>query len=642
MLCAVPALAEKKPALPAWLKEAAAQPLPSYPANTNAVVLLSDTTYTVGGDLRAVEHVRVAYKILRPQGRGYANLGTGYDGDSKLRSLKIWSIGPDGHEYELKDNEIHDGAAYDGFSLYSDNRYRGGTAPAGDPGAVVAMEYEQEVRPYYTEYIWGVQQEIPVVKERFRLELPPGMEHKEVWKGKKETSEVDLEKGKYLWEASNVVPVDLRDVNMSPDWRGQVRRMSVHYYGPAIPNATKGSWESIGEWYDVLAKGRNDVSPEIAAKAQELVAGKTDFADKVQAIGEYVQGQIRYVAIEIGVGGMQPHPAQQIYKNKYGDCKDKATLLSAMLASVGIRSTWVMVDTDRGVVSPEAPSIAGNHMIAAIELPEGYESPRFHAVVKAQSGKRYLIFDPTWEYTPFGHLEYNLQGGYGLLMDGKNSQAIAFPVLDPKVNSIHRKGEFKLAADGSLSGQMVESRFGDIADRNRRIFRTGTEKEQREVMERLLGRDLVSFSYDGLKVENAMELTKDLKMSYSLKAASFARPAGNLYMLRPRVLGSDSINADKKARTYPVDLGAAREVKDEYEIELPDGYVADEMPDPVKIDMGWASYESSSKVEGNKLHYSRTYIVREVELPASKYEEVQKLAGVIGYDEQSNVVLKKK
>ncbi len=635
-------MAEKKPVLPDWLKEAAKQPVPSYPANTNAVVLLDETTYTVGADLHAVEHQRLAIKILRPQGRRYAQMGTYYDSLSKVRSLKIWSIGTDAHEYELKENEIGDVAAYDGFSLYSDNRYRGGKAPAGDPGAIVAMEYEQEARPYYTEYIWSVQREIPVLKERLKLELPPGVEYKEVWKGKKETTAVDLEKGKYLWEVSDEPPVDLRDVTMSPEWRGQRKRMSVHYYGPSIANATRGNWESIGEWYEVLAKGRNETTPEIAAKAQELVAGKTDFADKVQAISEYVQSQIRYVAIEIGIGGNQPHPAPLVFKNKYGDCKDKATLLSAMLAGIGIRSTWVMVDTDRGVVDLNAPSMAGNHMIAAIELPKGYESTRLSAIVTAASGKRFLIFDPTWEYTPFGQLEYNLQGGYGLLMDGKDSQAIAFPVLDPKVNTIHRTGEFKLAADGSLNGQMVESRFGDIADRHRRLFRTATEKEQREVIDRLLGHDLVSFSYDGLKVENAMELTKDLRVSYALKANSFAKPAGGLLMVRPRVLGTETLETDKRPRVYPIDLGAAREVKDEFEIELPEGYVADEIPDPVKLDMGWAAYESASRVEGNKLHYSRTYVVRQVELPADKYAEVQKLAGVIGYDEQSNVVLKKK
>ena len=80
---------------------------------------------------------------------------------------------------------------------------------------------------------------------------------------------------------------------------------------------------------------------------------------------------------------------------------------------------------------------------------------------------------------------------------------------------------------------------------------------------------------------------------------------------------------------------------DDYTIELPAGYAVDETPDPVKLDLGFASYESSSKVKDNVLHYTRTYTVREVTLPADKYSDLQKLAGVIAADEQSRAVLKK-
>ena len=81
---------------------------------------------------------------------------------------------------------------------------------------------------------------------------------------------------------------------------------------------------------------------------------------------------------------------------------------------------------------------------------------------------------------------------------------------------------------------------------------------------------------------------------------------------------------------------------DDYTIELPPGYAVDEIPDPVKLDLGFASYESSSTVKDNVLHYTRTYTVREVTLPADKYPDVQKLAGVIAADEQNSAVLKKK
>ena len=81
--------------------------------------------------------------------------------------------------------------------------------------------------------------------------------------------------------------------------------------------------------------------------------------------------------------------------------------------------------------------------------------------------------------------------------------------------------------------------------------------------------------------------------------------------------------------------------QDEFSIELPDGYAVDELPDPVALDMGFATYTSSSKMEGHTLHYTRTYTVKELVLPASRYSEWQKLAGAIANDEQSSAVFKK-
>ncbi len=117
---------------------------------------------------------------------------------------------------------------------------------------------------------------------------------------------------------------------------------------------------------------------------------------------------------------------------------------------------------------------------------------------------------------------------------------------------------------------------------------------------------------------------------------------GPLLMIRPRVLGSEQLEADhRKRHTVPINLNETMQEQDDYTIELPTGYAVDEIPDPVKLDLGFASYESSSSVKDNTLHYTRTYTVREVTLPADRYPDVQKLAGVIAADEQSNAVLKK-
>jgi len=642
-----PARAAKQDNVPEWVRTAAHQTLPAYPPETNAVVLLDQTTYLVGPDGQATETRQRVVKILRPQGRRDALVEVPYDRDTKVISLHVWSIGPDGHEYALKDNEIVDHGYFGDTSMYLEDRVKVAQAPGADPGGIVAYEVERKVRPYLTETTWFYQDDVPRLKQSFTLELPPGFTYGTAWAHLDKSQEagskaIDLEHQRYRWEMDNTPGIDLDRVPMRPNLMSLAGRMTVHYGGATLPNATVDTWQSIGQWYETLKQNQLTATPEVATKASELVAGKTDFYDKTEAVGEFVQQQIRYFAVELGIGGYQPHYAGEIFHNRYGDCKDKATLLTAMLGSVGVHAALVMVDTRRGVIDPAAPSIVGNHMIAAIEIPKGYDSPKLRSVVTAKTGRRYLIFDPTWDKTPFGQLESNLQGGYGVLMEGNDSQVIALPVLSPELNTIRRNASFQLQADGTLSGTVKESRFGDVSERRREMFISGDAKEQLQYVDHMLERDFTSFKVADVKAENMQALNKDMTLSYSLNVERFGKTMGPLLMVRPRVLGAEGFNVDKKPRTVPINLYETMQEKDEYEIEMPAGYAMDEMPEPVKVDMGFAAYESSSEMKDGKLHYTRTYTVREVTLPADKYGEVRKLAEVIDADEQVRAVLKKK
>ena len=641
LLAAAPAFAFKADSVPDWVRTAAQQKLPEYSPETKAVVLLEDTTYTVAPDGSAVEHYRYVVKILRPQGREEGIVAVPFDKDSKILSMHVWSIGPDGHEYAVKDNEMVEYGYPGQGNFFMDLKVRAANAPGRDPGGVVAYEYEQRSHPYVTEKTWFFQSDLPRLNQTFTLELPPGFTHGTVWAHSKEMPAIDLEHQRWRWEMKETPPIELDHVLLRPSELALAGRMTVHYGGPGIAAPTEGSWQSIGEWYQTLSKDRLVATPEIAAKAKELAGDKTDFYDKTEAIAEFVQKQVRYFVIEMGIGGYQPHYAGDIFRNRYGDCKDKATLLTTMLSTVGVHGALVMVDHRRGVVDPDAPSIVGDHMIAAIEIPRDYTSPKLRSVVTAKSGRRYLIFDPTWEKTAFGQLEHNLQGGYGVLMEGPESQIIQFPILSPDLNTIRRTARFQLQPDGSLKGTVTEKRFGDLSERRRDLYISGDAKEQTQFLDRALGQDFTTFAVSDFKVQNAESLNKDLTTSYSLTADRFGKSMGPLLMIRPRVLGSEDLRTDQKKRHVPINLNETMQEQDDYSIELPPGYAIDEIPDPVKLDLGFASYESSTNVKDNILHYTRTYTVREVTLPADKYSDLQKLAGVIAADEQRNAVLKK-
>jgi hypothetical protein len=623
------------------VRTAAQQKLPAYPPETNAVVLLDETTYTVAPDGTAIEHNRSVMKILRPQGRDEGIVYLPFDKDSKILSMHVWSIDPDGHEYTVPDKEIVEfGHAGSGI-LYEDVRFKAAKPPGRDPGGIIACEYEQRMRPYIAEKTWFFQGTNPRLNQTFTLELPAGFTYSTVWAHHTSEKEADLENRRWRWEIKDTPGIDLDHVLHRPSELSLAGRMTIRYAPLASSAAPKDGWQSVGVWYDRLSHDRLTPTPEITAKAHELAAGKADFYDKTEAIGEFVQKEIRYFAIEMGIGGYQPHFAGDIFRNRYGDCKDKATLLASMLSTVGVHTALLMVDDRRGVIDPSAPSTVGNHMVAAIEIPKGYDSPKLRSVVTAKTGRRYLVFDPTWEKTPFGQMEHELQGSYGVLMEGTDSQVIALPLLTPALNTIHRAASLQLTADGSLKGKVTDERFGDVSDHRRTLYTHGDAKEQSEYLDHVLEQDFTTFKVADVKVENVESLNKALATTYNIDVDHYARSTGPLLMVRPRVLGDEAPAVDHKPRTIPIDLGETMQANDEYDIELPAGYVVDELPDPVKLDLGFASYESSSKVKGNVLHYSRTYTVREIKLPAEKYSDLQKLASVIATDEQSRAILKK-
>jgi hypothetical protein len=312
-----------------------------------------------------------------------------------------------------------------------------------------------------------------------------------------------------------------------------------------------------------------------------------------------------------------------------------------MLQVADIRSFLVLVNTDRGFVKPEVPSSWGNHAILAIEVPDELKDVTYRSLVTTKNGKRYIIFDPTDEYTPVGSLRSELQDSYALIVTDGSGELIHTPVLDPDWNVVKRLGRFALDPDGALSGEVSEDRGGDFARAERERLHYTDERQRTNDFEHWVGRSIQGFTLTGIEIKQASERNQDLALGYKLSAAGYAKPRGPLMLVRPRVLDDKSRNVEHKLRQYPLELGSTRRETDTYEIELPKGYVVDDIPSPVKIDVGFAAYESEVKVSGSKLTYWRQYTVRELTIPPQKYADWAKLQGVIGADENSVAVLKR-
>jgi hypothetical protein len=312
-----------------------------------------------------------------------------------------------------------------------------------------------------------------------------------------------------------------------------------------------------------------------------------------------------------------------------------------MLQAVGVKAVYMPVDDRRDVVDPDDPSLVGNHMITAIEVPMDVQDVRLQAIVKAKDGRRYLIFDPTNERVPVGNLPDYEQGSYGILSAGASSQIIALPVLGPDANGTEQKGSFTLAADGTLIGSVDTSHIGPEGAFFRRFLKETDTKEQREDWERYVSETLPGVTLDAFEFTQPAALDKPLEFHYKVTARQYAHQAGPLFLVRPRVVGSYARPFDDKPRIYPIDLEATGRWHDSFDIVLPPGYVVDETPDPINVDLDFASYHSSVSAKGNILHYEREYIVRQVELPPGKAKEFRALESAILSDEKGSAVLKK-
>jgi hypothetical protein len=626
------------PHVPDWVKQAAAQPMPHMEPRTNAVILLREDTITVAEDGQATRYHREVRKIVTAKGRDARELEVSFDSSSKVKYLHSWTIAPDGHEFQTKDEDVLEGSAYERFILYSDTKVKAVRAIAAEQGAVVAFEYERRERPYSPDELFQLQERVPVAHQTITLNLPAGWEYSTAFTQIKPVPAKQAGANSWQWDIAEQAA--LREELLAPSEREMGARMNVTYFGGARRTASR-DWKSLGLWYQQLTQGRNETSPEIAAKTAEIVSGHADFAGKLRAITGFMQDQIRYVAIEIAVGGFQPHSATDVFHNRYGDCKDKATLLISMLRSAGIHANYLIVDVDHAI-NPELPSTNANHMIVAIDLPPDVNDDSFVAVVKRSEGKRVLIFDPTDSNDPAGELEESLQGTYGVLVDGAASELIRLPVLGPSQNVLRRQGDFVLGADGVLKGDFVEKRTGAIAGHYRGLFSKGDTKLERDRSEHMLKEWLPNFTLESFNAEHVAERDQPLLIHYKIAADGYGRTSGSMLMVRPRVLGSvqEPVRMDEPRR-YPVQFDGERSQIEDYTVHFPDSYKVEDVPDAVSLDTDFASYTSKTEVVGNTLHYTREYRLKMLDLPAARYSELTKFVGEVANDERNQAILRK-
>ncbi|HYA15989.1 MAG TPA: DUF3857 domain-containing protein [Bryobacteraceae bacterium] len=641
-LLALPAMARAAdPPVPEWARQAMAAAIPSYPSRVTTVVLFHEEAVTVDPDGHRVMRERGVVKALRP-GADDLRAYRAYDTkNGRIRDFQGWMIPSTGKPIWYGSKQVVDLAVSREYT-YDETREKMLDCGKPAPGAVFAWEVTEEEKTLFTQYRFSFQNREPGIASRFVLTLPASWEVRGTIFNHA-PFDPQVSGNTWTWELDNLPAIE-REPH-SPSLAELAPRLAISYFPAAgNPAGLQGlrDWTAVSIWLAPLVDPASEVTDAIRGKAAELTANAASPFDRIRAIGEFVQ-KTNYVEVAMNLtqgGGYTPHKAAETLARNYGDCKDKAALMRALLKAVGIES-WITVisATDRDYVREEWASPSQfNHAIIAVSVPDSVALP---TVFTHPALGRLLMFDPTDRVTQMGGLPLEEQGSNALILAGAKGTLTRMPLLDPEVNRIESSTEASLDASGKLMAKQRREYFGQSSVPLRAVERLRGKDEMRTRFESALNLSVGNTALNGISTESASG-DNHLVVNLDVTADRFGQNMqGKLLILRPGVLTSGGeYYFSRDRRTTPVKLLADLR-QDTIRIRLPDGYKPDEMPRPAKIDGPYGSLEASWQVKDGELVMTQKMQVKPGLVPVEQYEAVRQFFERVGGAAAAPVVLAK-
>lgn len=441
-----------------------------------------------------------------------------------------------------------------------------------------------------------------VLQESLRISVPAAKYVKVVSQSVK--PEIHEEAGQkiYLWKTSQLKPPsDKQETKVEPKV-------------PDVQLTTFKSWDEVGRWYGKLVAERAIVTPAIRAEAAKLTKGLTTLSEKRKAIYDYVSTQFRYVSISFGIGRYQPHFAQQVLANQYGDCKDKHTLFAALLKAAGIEA-WPALMGEGLKIDPAVPSPAQfNHVITVLPDSTGL-----------------VWLDTTPGVAPYGWLQPGLRGKKALVIPNSGLAHLATTPANPPFASsevIAAKGS--LAADGTLKARFDVTLRGDAEVIFRSIFRRVPAAKWQLVVQKIMdSTNLSDGTVSNVSVASPEDLDPPLHYSYDYVRKNYIDEAKHRFILP---LLPYSFSGSGKKPNKPVDLPPPGQVIYRATVQLPKDFSV-KLPPAVDLHTEFASYHASYTVTGGVLSAERLLTIAKSKVPLSAWDQYHKFVKQISDDE---------
>jgi transglutaminase-like putative cysteine protease/tetratricopeptide (TPR) repeat protein len=585
----------------------------------------SETTYTMHADGTGE---RESHVLVRLQSQGAAQqfgvLSFAYASANEAPLIKLVRVHkPEGTIVDTPPSDAIDmpSAVTREAPLYSDLKEKHLPVRSLSPGDT--LEYDVQVAINKAEapgQFWGVDHFTPpgtaiALAEILNLKVPSD-KYVQVWSPNHKPTISDHDGVRtYTWNVPQLIsapkstgddstkPVPPKDIDEDADGRKL----------PSVAWTTFHSWAEVGDWYRSLALSQAQPTDALRARADELTKGAKTPEDQVRAIYQFVSTRTRYVGIDFGVGRYQPHSAAEVLANQYGDCKDKDTLLEALLRAKGFSTAPALIGAGIAPV-PDVPSPAVfNHVITTVNLPDGR-----------------IWLDSTPAVAPYRFLTAVIRDEKALVVPANApAELTPTPAAGPFPYTEHFEAVASLDADGKLTGKITAAYRDDSEIYVRALALNIAPAEWDKASQYISSATGFSGTTSNTHFTNADDYSAPIAISYDYARHPYGDWDNRRIVPLFPALEFAALDDDAKEPQQDIQLGAPRTLTATSTISLPKGYRTD-LPDPIHVKTDFATFDKTYRFDGQQIVAERTIVVQKEKLPKTDWKRYQAFTKDIG------------
>lgn len=596
--------------------------------NANSVIVEQITEIDVTKNDRMLTTFRQVITVLNKKGDKEVIDYVAYDDDVKIKNLEATIYDASGERIKrCRKSDFVDRSIFDGVSIYNDNRLLVmGYTPASYPYTSV-IEYTTESRttafippwePIDSYYVTTLKDEYIL---KYNPENKPRMKSQHLNEFNVEISEGPSE---IKYTATNLEAIRYEEHSLSLDkFTPNVKFALNEFYLKGV-SATAKNWKEFGNWMqNKLLHDVSELPVSAVEQAKALTANETTNIGKAKKIYDYLQSKVRYISVQVGIGGWKPMLAEDVDKLAYGDCKALTNYTKAMLDAIGVPSYYTVLhagDSQKSM-DPEFSTMEGNHVLLGVP-----------------DGEKIWWLECTSQSTPFGYNGSFSDDRDVLIITEDGGEIVrtkAYTSEDSKqVNNIEAtvgvKGGLKAKVSTISTGLQYENKYW--LDRK-------TESEQKEYYKDFW--DYINgFKLTSIQFENDREAIV-FKENLTIDIPGYCAKVGNDYLLALNVFNrSDYIPPRIPSRKRKLYLSQSYLDTDTVDITLADNLEVASIPEPVRVENKFGLYTSKvEKIDDKTYRYERRIMINKGVYPKEDYAKYRNFRKEIARHDKVKILL---